>query len=128
MDRSAIMRAVKSRNTGPEIKVRRLVHGLGYRYRLHGQNLPGKPDLVFATKRRVIFIHGCFWHGHHCPRGNRPPKTNAMYWSAKIERNRKRDTAVLEALKREGWSPFIVWECELNDLHWLAERISQFLK
>jgi DNA mismatch endonuclease, patch repair protein len=122
------MRAVKSRNTGPEIKVRRLVHALGRRYRLYHKHLPGKPDLVFAKKRRVIFVHGCFWHGHHCPRGNRLPKTNGVYWSAKIERNRQRDAAVLEALKNNEWSSLIVWECELKDLAELTERICRFLK
>ena len=121
------MRAVKSRNTGPEMKVRRLVHALGRRYRLYRKDLPGKPDLVFATKRRVIFVHGCFWHGHQCPRGNRLPKTNVVYWSAKIARNRKRDAAVVVELKSHHWSPLIVWECELKDLPRLSKRLCRFL-
>ncbi|WP_448204334.1 very short patch repair endonuclease [Azospirillum sp. sgz302134] len=127
MDRSKIMRAVKSRDTGPEMKVRRLVHGLGFRYRLHRKDLPGKPDLVFATRRCVIFVHGCFWHGHDCPRGNRMPQTNAEYWSAKISRNRERDISVIDALKQKEWSPLIIWECELKDLPRLEERICTFL-
>lgn len=122
------MRAVKSHDTGPEIKVRRLVYALGYRYRLYNKDLPGKPDLVFARKRRVVFVHGCFWHGHHCSRGNRLPKTNASYWSAKIERNRKRDASVMEALKNDGWSTLIIWECQLSNMNGLAKRIRRFFK
>jgi len=127
MDRPAIMRAVKSRDTRPEMKVRQLVHRLGFRYRLHRKDLPGRPDLVFIRQRRVILVHGCFWHGHHCPRGDRVPKTNAEYWRAKIGRNRERDAAVVEALKQQGWATLIVWECELKDSSRLAERVSAFL-
>ena len=122
------MRAVKSRNTGPEMKVRRLVHALGRRYRLYRKDLPGKPDLVFTTKRRVIFVHGCFWHGHDCSRGDRLPKTNSSYWRTKIDRNRKRDTAALHALKSNHWSPLIVWECELKNLPKLSRRLRRFLR
>jgi DNA mismatch endonuclease (patch repair protein) len=121
------MRAVKSRDTRPEMKVRQLVHRLGFRYRLHRKDLPGRPDLVFIRQRRVILVHGCFWHGHHCPRGDRVPKTNAEYWRAKIGRNRERDAAVVEALKQQGWATLIVWECELKDSSRLAERVSAFL-
>lgn len=122
------MRAVKSRNTAPEMEVRRLVHALGCRYRLYREDLPGKPDLVFVKKRRVIFVHGCFWHGHHCARGNRLPKTNAAYWSAKIARNRKRDAAVLVELENHLWSTLIVWECELKNLPRLSQRLRRFLR
>lgn len=127
MDRSAIMRLVKSRDTKPELKVRRLIHALGFRYRLHRKDLPGKPDMVFATKRRVIFVHGCFWHGHDCARGARAPRTNATYWAAKIKHNRERDAAVTVALKNLGWRPLIIWECELKDSPKLTDRILRFL-
>lgn len=91
MERSEIMRRVRSTNTTPELIIRRLVHSLGFRYRLHKKDLPGKPDLVFSGKRKVIFVHGCFWHGHKCKRGNRPPKDNREYWEKKINANMKRD-------------------------------------
>ena len=113
--RSRIMRAVKSKDTKPEMIVRRLVHGMGYRYRLHRTGLPGKPDLVFGPRRKVIFVHGCFWHGHHCKRGARVPKTNIKYWTAKIGRNRQRDKDSEAALAAMGWRVLIVWECEKKD-------------
>lgn len=112
IQRSAIMRAVKSKDTKPEMIVRRLVHGMGYRYRLHGPELSGKPDLVFAGRRKVIFVHGCFWHGHDCPRGARTPKANREYWEAKIARNVQRDAADVTALLKEGWQVMPIWECE----------------
>lgn len=121
------MRAVKSRDTKPEMKVRRLVYRLGFRYRLHRADLPGKPDLAFASRRRVIFVHGCFWHGHACRRGARVPKTNTGYWREKIWRNRSRDATSLRALRQLGWEPLVVWECELADLAMLAKRIEAFL-
>jgi DNA mismatch endonuclease, patch repair protein len=127
MNRSAIMRAVKARDTGPEMKVRRLIHRLGFRYRLHRKDLPGKPDLVFPRLRRVIFVHGYFWHGHHCPRGNRVPITNAEYWRAKVSKDRERDGIVMEALKQENWAVLIIWECELKDLSRLTECVCAFL-
>ncbi|MEO4041146.1 very short patch repair endonuclease [Hoeflea sp. CAU 1731] len=110
--RSAVMRAVKSRDTAPEMVVRRLVHALGYRYRLHRRDLPGAPDLVFPGRRKVVFVHGCFWHGHDCPRGARAPKTNADYWRAKIARNTARDARNAQALADAGWRVLTVWECE----------------
>ncbi|MBW8636651.1 very short patch repair endonuclease [Hoeflea sp. WL0058] len=106
------MRAVKSRDTAPEMVVRRLVHALGYRYRLHRRDLPGVPDLVFPGRRKVVFVHGCFWHGHDCPRGARAPKTNADYWRAKIARNTARDARNAQALTDAGWRVLTVWECE----------------
>lgn len=112
--RSAVMRRVKSRDTGPELAVRRLLWRAGYRYRLNDRSLPGRPDIVMAGRRAVIFVHGCFWHGHDCPRGARRPKANADYWAAKIERNRSRDAAAVEALARSGWRVLTVWECELK--------------
>src|SRR2546426_5313806 len=91
--RSACMRAVRSQDTTPEMRVRRVAHSLGYRYTLHRGDLPGKPDLVFTSRKKTVFINGCFWHGHDCPRGARVPKTNARYWIAKVARNRARDVA-----------------------------------
>jgi DNA mismatch endonuclease (patch repair protein) len=125
--RAAIMRAVKSRDTAPELVVRRAAHALGFRFRLGGSGLPGRPDLVFAKRRKVIFVHGCFWHGHACKRGARLPTANASYWSAKIERNRARDGASLAALSALGWSALTIWECELAEREGLARRLSRFL-
>lgn len=116
--RSQIMRAVHSKDTQPELAVRRILHALGYRYRLHRKSLPGSPDLVFVRRRKVIFVHGCFWHGHDCKRGARKPKSNVDYWQAKIARNQARDARSVDALERAGWETMTVWECELR----LAER------
>lgn len=124
--RSLIMRAVKGKNTKPEIAVRRLVHSLGYRYRLHRRDLPGSPDLVFGPRSKVIFVHGCFWHGHDCKRGARQPKTNFDYWRQKIDRNRARDHAAQEALETTGWDVLTIWECEVRDTK-LADRVQLFL-
>ena len=126
-ERSRIMRAVKSRDTAPEMTVRRLVYSMGYRYRLHRKDLPGKPDLAFKRRRKVIFIHGCFWHGHDCKRGARVPKNNREYWETKITRNRERDRQHDEDLKREGWRVFVVWECQISEPEAVAERIKSFL-
>lgn len=128
--RSAVMRAVKSSDTAPERAVRAAVRSLGFgrRYRLNGAHLPGKPDLVFTSMRKVVFVHGCFWHGHDCKRGARQPKDNAEYWIGKIERNRARDAVSLRALKHEGWSAFVVWECETRDEAALTRRLATFLK
>ena len=125
--RSRTMRAVKSKDTKPEWTVRRVLHAAGYRYRLHGKALPGKPDLVFAGRRKVIFVHGCFWHGHDCARGARQPKANAEYWSAKISRNRERDRAHLAALRADGWQVRVVWECEIRNPGLFA-RLKRFLR
>ena len=126
IDRSGIMRAVKSTDTQPEITIRRLVHGLGYRHRLHRSDLPGKPDLVFAGRRKVVFVHGCFWHGHDCKRGARAPVANATYWQKKIERNRARDLRNQIALSQAGWSTLVIWECEIKDAT-LECRLRRFL-
>jgi DNA mismatch endonuclease (patch repair protein) len=126
--RSKIMRAVKSRDTGPELIVRRLVHRLGFRFRLHRKNLPGKPDLVFIGKRKVIFVHGCFWHGHDCARGARIPKANRAYWLTKIGGNKLRDQRSIAALNDMGWKSSIVWECETNRPEILKIRLSSFLR
>jgi DNA mismatch endonuclease (patch repair protein) len=125
--RTRVMRAVKSKNTKPEITLRRLVHRLGYRYRLHGRHLPGTPDLVFTNRRKVICVHGCFWHGHSCARGRRQPKANGDYWRAKIARNVARDAANRAALDALGWSVLEVWECELPDTPAMQRTICAFL-
>jgi DNA mismatch endonuclease (patch repair protein) len=126
--RSRIMRAVKGADTTPELVVRRLVHAMGYRYRLHRADLPGKPDLVFPRLRKVIFVHGCFWHGHDCARGARMPKANADYWRAKIGRNRIRDAAHLSALEADHWRVAVIWECELKELKPVRKRLIAFLR
>ncbi len=125
--RSRTMRAVKSKDTGAEMAVRRLVHGLGFRYRLHGADLPGKPDLVFRSRRKVIFVHGCFWHGHDCGRGSRKPKQNSDYWSGKIARNAARDALTLARLKDMGWFALVVWECEIRNSQQLSAQVRSFL-
>jgi DNA mismatch endonuclease, patch repair protein len=124
--RRRTMQAVKSKDTKPEWIVRRLLHAAGYRYRLHVSSLPGKPDMVFPGRRAVIFIHGCFWHGHDCKRGARMPATNAEYWSAKISRNRERDRKHLDALRADGWKVLTVWECEIKRPT-LMKRMTRFL-
>lgn len=126
--RRRTMQAVKSKNTAPEMAVRRLVHGMGYRFRLHRRDLPGKPDLVFPRLRKVLFVHGCFWHGHDCARGARAPKANADYWRAKITRNRLRDSANIEGLGGAGWEAAVIWECELKDLARVTRRLAGFLR
>ena len=125
--RSRIMRAVRSRDTKPEMTVRRLLHRMGYRYRLHSTALAGTPDIVFASRRCVIFVHGCFWHGHNCKRGNRLPATNTKYWENKIARNVERYTTQLSTLENDGWSVLTVWECETVDEYGLGNRLSEFL-
>ena len=113
--RSAVMRRVKGRDTGPELTVRRILRTAGIGYRLGGVGLPGRPDLVMKGRRTVVFVHGCFWHGHDCPRGARAPKANAAYWSGKIDRNRARDAAAQAALEADGWRVVTVWECAMKD-------------
>jgi DNA mismatch endonuclease (patch repair protein) len=123
--RSATMRAVKSRDTAPERALRRMLHAIAPGYRLHRVDLPGKPDIVYGPRRLAIFMHGCFWHGHDCKRGARAPKENAAYWSAKIARNRKRDAAHLEALAARGWRTLVVFECALKDAPTLEARLRE---
>jgi DNA mismatch endonuclease (patch repair protein) len=121
------MQAVKSKNTAPELLIRSLTHQMGFRFRLHGKDLPGKPDLVFPGKRKTIFVHGCFWHGHDCARGSRVPKNNRDYWTKKIARNQKRDRAACAALTSSGWRTFVVWECDLGNEKALKADIRKFL-
>ncbi len=124
-DRSAVMRAVKSRDTTPELAVRAMLRAIAPGYRLYRTDLPGKPDIVYGRRKLAIFVHGCFWHGHDCPRGARMPKTHADYWSAKIARNRARDERTLAALAALGWRTLVVYECELKDRQSLARRLAE---
>src|SRR5687767_2869296 len=126
--RSAIMRAVHSRDTTPELLVRRLVWRLGYRYRLCLKMLPGCPDIVFRSRRKVIFVHGCFWHGHGCARGSRRPKTRHEYWDAKRARNQARDVRNRRELRQAGWDVLVVWECQTVPAETLPNRIQGFLE
>jgi DNA mismatch endonuclease (patch repair protein) len=129
--RSANMKAIRSTGTKPELVVRSLIHRLGYRYRLHRHDLPGRPDIVFGPRRKVIFMHGCFWHGHGdpaCVQGRRQPKSNLAYWLPKLARNKERDAATLSALAAQGWSVLVVWECEIRDRQQLEKRLNDFLK
>ena len=125
--RHRTMQAVRSKNTRPELLVRRLLHANGYRYRLHSKKLPGCPDLVFPSRKKVLFIHGCWWHGHDCQRGSRVPKTNVVYWTKKIIRNRNRDADSQKRLEAEGWKVFAIWECELNDAASALLQLARFL-
>ena len=120
------MRAVRGRDTSTERSVRRLVHGLGYRYRLHRKDLPGRPDLAFPGRKKAIFVHGCFWHAHGCEKGQ-PPKSRLDYWLPKLERNRERDAENLDRLASIGWSALTLWQCEIRDIETLAARIGIFL-
>jgi len=125
--RSRIMRAVKGADTTPELAVRRLAHGMGFRFRLHRKDLPGKPDLTFPRLRKVIFVHGCFWHGHDCARGARVPVQNRDYWTRKVARNTERDRNAQSALQRLGWKSLVVWECEIRDQARLRRALRRFL-
>ncbi len=127
LDRSAVMRAVKSRDTGPERAVRAMLRRIAPGYRLHRADLPGKPDIVYAGRKLAIFVHGCFWHGHDCPRGARMPKANADYWRAKIARNRARDLRTLAAIEAMGWRALVVFECELKNPAALGARLGDAL-
>ena len=124
--RSKTMSAVRQKHTGPELAIRRLLHGLGYRYRLHRKALPGQPDLVFVSKRKVVFIHGCFWHGHGCSKG-KLPKSRLEYWEPKIARNKNRDRNNEKRLMDLGWNVCIVWQCEIADPGDLQMKLTRFL-
>lgn len=120
------MSRVKDKNTRPELVVRRLVFALGYRYRLHDARLPGSPDLVFPARRRVIFVHGCFWHGHACKAGRKRPKANRLYWDAKLLRNRRRDRRIRRELGRSDWRSLVLWECQLKNAGRVRRRVVEF--
>jgi DNA mismatch endonuclease, patch repair protein len=127
MDRSAVMRSVRGANTKPELLVRRLVTALGFRYRIHRRDIPGTPDLAFIGRRKVIFVHGCFWHGHDCPRGKRVPRTNTQYWVSKIGRNQERDRQIKRRLESQRWLVLEIWECETKDESTAKEKLRSFL-
>ena len=121
------MQAVRSKNTTVELLIRSTVHRLGFRFRLHRKDLPGTPDIVFPSRKSVIFVHGCFWHGHECSRGNLP-SSNVDFWQAKIQRNQERDSHSEKQLQKEGWRTMTVWECETKDKDTLVKGICQFLE
>ncbi|WP_236846624.1 very short patch repair endonuclease [Bosea sp. Tri-49] len=121
------MSRVASKNTTPEMVVRRLLHGLGYRYRLHTRDLPGRPDLVFKSKKKAIFVHGCFWHRHSGCRKATNPKTSIEFWQKKFERNVQRDAQVVEQLQTNDWQVLTVWQCETKDLPTLKLKLQAFL-
>lgn len=128
IERRRAMERVRSVDTTPEVAVRRLLHGLGYRFRLHRADLPGRPDIVLASRNTVVFVHGCFWHGHHCKRGMRLPRTNAAYWKRKLTRNALRDRANIKRLRRQGWCVIVVWECHLREPERVCRRLSRLLE
>jgi len=126
--RSQIMSRVSGKNTKPEILVRSLLHNMGYRFRLHRKDLPGKPDITLPKHNKVIFVHGCFWHGHtDCPRSKRPT-TNKIFWREKLDKNRERDKVSIDNLKELGWGVLVVWTCEVKDTFKLKNKLLSFLE
>jgi len=125
--RRRIMQSVKTRDTGPELMVRRILFALGYRYRLNAENLPGRPDIVFRSRMKAIFVHGCFWHAHGCRKG-RAPKSRLDYWKPKLKANKARDAAQVRTLKKLGWSVLTIWQCETSDADVLTARLVDFLE
>lgn len=120
------MQSVGQKNTGPEIAIRRALHRLGYRFRLHARSLPGRPDIVFPSRQKVIFVHGCFWHGHDCSKG-RLPKSRPEYWIPKIEANKNRDERTVNELKKAGWESLVIWQCEVAQLDEAMATVVRFL-
>lgn len=125
--RSALMSRIRSKDTKPELTIRSMLHRLGYRFRLHRKDLPGRPDIVLPRHRKIILVHGCFWHGHTCSLASNP-KSNELYWTEKIARNRSRDARTLKELQAQGWEVLELWECEIRAACGLEERISAFMK
>jgi DNA mismatch endonuclease, patch repair protein len=121
------MRAIKSRDTGPELLVRRLARAIAPGYRLHRKDIPGRPDIAWVGRKRAVFVHGCFWHGHDCKRGSRVPKQNRDYWTAKVAGNRVRDARNMAALAEVGWKALVIWECEIQSERSVCERLAAFL-
>lgn len=128
--RSERMSRIRGRNTSPEATVRRLLTSLGYRYRLHVRSLPGQPDVVFSRQRKVVFVHGCFWHRHAHSRCRlaRLPKSRLEFWLPKLESNRDRDKRNMACLRREGWRALVIWECQLRNIESVARRLQRFLE
>jgi DNA mismatch endonuclease, patch repair protein len=123
--RSEIMRRITGRATAPELRVRRLLHKMGLRFRLYRKDLPGCPDIVLPKHGTVVFVHGCFWHRHDCRRGRHMPKTNRPYWVRKLERNARRDAVIFESLRELNWRPLVIWECETGKPQVLVERLAR---
>ena len=121
------MARIRGKDTKPELAVRRMVHAMGYRYRLHRRDLPGKPDMTLSGRRKIIFVHGCFWHRHKGCRLASMPKSRKKYWKTKLEGNRLRDQRNRYALKRMGWDVLVVWECQIKNSAALEKRIKKFL-
>jgi len=126
--RSQIMARISGKNTKPEIAVRKLVHSLGFRFRIHDSKLPGKPDIVLSRHRKIIFVNGCFWHGHSGCSRSKIPHTNPIFWKDKISKNIIRDERIRRKLRREGWRTMTVWQCEMGDTEKLTQRIARYLK
>ena len=126
--RSEIMGRVRATGTKPELVVRQLVHGIGYRFRLYNDRLPGRPDLVFPRHRKVIFVHGCFWHRHERCSKATIPLTNSDFWERKLTRNSERDRENVDTLQSDGWKVFIIWECETKHRYQLSARICRFFE
>jgi DNA mismatch endonuclease, patch repair protein len=126
--RSYNMSRIRNAHTKPEMRVRRILHALGLRYRLHGKGLPGKPDLVFAKAGAVLFVHGCFWHMHRCKYGKPVPATNQSFWAEKRRSNVERDRRNRDALKAEGWRVFVIWECQTRDEDTLLARLEPLIR
>lgn len=126
--RSSLMSRIRNKDTGPEMKVRRLAHALGFRFRLHRRDLPGSPDLVFPSHRKVIFVHGCYWHRHEGCRYTYSPKSNIMFWQSKFEANVARDRRAANMLETLGWKALVIWECETQNEEALRVRLLEFLR
>ena len=126
-ERSERMRRVRSRDTKPELELRRLVWDLGYRYRKNQRSVVGNPDIAFVGRKRAIFLHGCFWHRHDCAAGQRAPKSKKEFWYTKFENNVERDARVKRELKAAGWRALVIWECELRSARKVAGRVARFL-
>lgn len=127
--RKQCMASIKAKNTKPELAIRSLCHKLGYRFRLHRKDLPGKPDLVFPSRKKIIFVHGCFWHQHPRCRFATRPATRAKFWASKLDGNRERDKRQVRELKKFGWTVLVIWECQIKKKpDWVAERLVEFLE
>jgi DNA mismatch endonuclease (patch repair protein) len=125
--RSAVMARIRGKDTQPELLARRALHAMGYRYRLYRRDLPGTPDIVFPSRRKVVFVHGCFWHGHSGCRHAVMPATRPEFWAAKIRRNQERDADALAQLQAQGWRVLVLWECEMADARQVSMCLSHFL-
>ena len=126
--RSQIMSRVSGKNTKPELIVRSLLHNMGYRFRLHRSDLPGKPDITLPKYKKVIFVHGCFWHGHKDCRRSKRPTTNKKFWHEKLDKNIERDNVNIRNLKELGWGVLVVWVCEVNEINQLKNKLLTFLE